>query len=295
MKRFHGHIRPTQTALQERPEILHAVCVYATIHVSDRMVNDPMNVFLAQSLIATHLVRDERRPRFDVLANDGVQRGLRPIRDDLSPDRSATLQHSHDDCLIAKTLTYTSDSALINAFVHVARFAADKSFVRFYFAIEFAAMFILHCQTDAMQHEPCRFLSDLDVSRDFIATDAVLAVSDHPSNREPLIETNRRIFKDGPDLDRELTARVMASALPCAAVCVVADLSGTATWADDAIRPTAGNKVLNAIIGIREVDDRFLKALRFLAHNLLPLRTSYLNLVGESSKLSPSSVNKPSK
>ena len=44
MKRFHTHIRARDAALQQRPEVLKAVRVYATIHVLHGMVNNLVRV-----------------------------------------------------------------------------------------------------------------------------------------------------------------------------------------------------------------------------------------------------------
>ena len=125
----------------------------------------------------------------------------------------------------------------------------------------------MHRKADPLEHEPCRLLGNLDVSRNLVATDAVLAVSKHPGCREPLIQWNRGVLIDRANLDGELTLRVMAPALPCAPIGIEADLRSSAAGADYAVRPTPDSDVVDAIVRIREVDNCFLKALRFVFHH----------------------------
>ena len=47
---------------------------------------------------------------------------------------------------------------------------------------------------------------------EFIAADAVLAIGEQPDGREPLIEADGRVFKYGPNLERELLLLVVAVA-----------------------------------------------------------------------------------
>jgi len=57
---------------------------------------------------------------------------------------------------------------------------------------------------DAMQHEPCGVLADADSLAEFVATDSILAVRQHPESHHPLVESKRRIFHDSSHLDSEL-------------------------------------------------------------------------------------------
>ena len=139
-----------------------------------------------------------------------------------------------------------------------------------------------------MEHEPCRLLSNLYVLGNLVATDSVLAVGDHPGCSEPLVQRDRRVFHHSSDLNREFALGVMAGALPSPASAVETAHTGrVASGANDrTVRPPAHCKVVNAVIGIREVNDCFLQALRFLAHiapNCLSLRLKQV----ESNQLLP--------
>ena len=153
--------------------------------------------------------------------------------------------------------------------MHVPRFPADEGFVNFDFAVEFASKeLVLHCQSDSMQHEPCRLLSDLEVASNFITADAVLAVREHPCCGKPLVQANRGILKDSPNLDGELALGVMASTLPSAPRGIEANLLRSATGTRNALRPSPYRKVVDAVVRIRKVDNCFLKALRFGSHGV---------------------------
>src|SRR5258708_20218227 len=171
MKRFHCNIGSRDAALQKRPEVLHAVSVYATINVLNRMVDDLMFVFAFQAAIAAKFISEESGSSFYVPLDDGVQGGFNAIRDNLSANAPAALQHSHDDDLVSRRLPLSGDAASLYALVHVSRFSADEGFVCLDFATEFRAeSFILHRKANPMQHVPCRLLIYLHISRTHVAT-----------------------------------------------------------------------------------------------------------------------------
>ncbi len=47
------------------------------------------------------------------------------------------------------------------------------------------------------------------IAGNLVTADTVLAVGDHPHCGQPLVQTDRRIFHDGADLDGELTLRMV--------------------------------------------------------------------------------------
>ena len=61
-----------------------------------------------------------------------------------------------------------------------------------------------------MQHEPCGLLSDADSLGDFIGTDAILTINEHPESTKPLVELNGGILKDGSQLYGELLPALFA-------------------------------------------------------------------------------------
>jgi hypothetical protein len=196
---------------------------------------------------------------------------LLSIWDDLSANVSAALQDSHHDQLIFCRLAHSGYAASLHALVHVPRFAADESFVRFNFATEFRAkVLVLHGQPNPMQHEPCRLLINSHVLGNLATADAVLAVKDHPHGGEPLVQRDRGVLHDGPDLDGELAFGMVFWTLPSTPLGVKTDLLGPATGTNDlAVRPSPYRQVINAVIRIREVKNCLLEALWFVAHNVL--------------------------
>ena len=173
--------------------------------------------------------------------------------------------------------------------VHVPCFTADEGLVNFNLAIQFTSEeVILHRKADSLEHEPRRFLSHSYIAGNLVTTHAVLAIREHPRCREPLVQCDRRIFVNRPDFDGEFAFRVMAPALPSSASRVkCTDLCRCTNGADYAVRPSADSDVVDAIIGIREVDNRFLKALRFWCHFAASLVRMYPKTVGEASIFLP--------
>jgi hypothetical protein len=125
--------------------------------------------------------------------------------------------------------------------VHIASLPANEGFIHLNVTAEFASRdFVLHGETNAVEHEPCGLLSNLNVFGDFVATDSVFAVGDHPHCHEPFVERDGGIFHDGSDLDGELALGVMAGALPDAAISVELHLVRSASRTDHAaIGPAA--------------------------------------------------------
>ena len=78
-----------------------------------------------------------------------------------SANLSATFQSAEHDGFVFSAST--SDAALLFVEMHVASLAADESFVNFDVTAELAEVFILHSQTNPMQHEPRGFLSDVQI------------------------------------------------------------------------------------------------------------------------------------
>src|SRR5207253_980810 len=107
----------------------------------------------------------------------------------------------------------------------------------------------------------------------FTTTNTVLAIQNQPHCRKPLIQTERRILEDSPDLHRELPFRMPIAALPAELILEEADLIATADRAGNAVLPlwTAKREILQAVLRNGEVEDRFLKALRFVGgfHDLI--------------------------
>ncbi len=186
---------------------------------------------------------------------------------DHSAEFSAAFHDSHDRSLVLPASS--GNPALTFAQVHIAGLPADESLVNFNFSAEFASEeIILQGQPDAVKHEPCGLLSNIQSAGNLVAADPILAVSKHPRCRKPLVQTDRAVLVDRADLDGELALSMMAAALPYAALWIEAYLLRAASWAGHATRPATHSKVVNAVVGIREIQDCFLKRFRFLAHGV---------------------------
>jgi len=98
MERFHSNVGSFQAALQERPEVLHTVGVYATIYVLNGMIYDLVQELIMQTFVPAHLVSEKRGSSFDVFTDDGLQGFLLPIWNHKSADVAATLQKSSRRC-----------------------------------------------------------------------------------------------------------------------------------------------------------------------------------------------------
>src|SRR6476659_3982031 len=115
---------------------------------------------------------------------------------------SATLQSTDNDGFCSGIL-YAFAPAFFG--MHVTRFAADESFIDFNFAAGAAKLYegtALDCKADAMQHEPSRLLSDAQSAMNFIRANAILAANEEPHCGKPFLKRDRRIFKDGSNLQR---------------------------------------------------------------------------------------------
>src|SRR5438128_6142726 len=270
MKRLHAHVGSRNATLQQRPKILKAVGMYAAIHVLSRMVHNLVRVVGCQSLIREQSVSVESRASLHMLANLCLQRTLAAIWNDSSANLFSALHDPHDCGFIFPASS--GIPALPLAQVHVPRLPADEGFIYFYFAAIAAELaskeFILQSKADAMQHGPSGFLSHLEIAGYLIAANAILAVGDQPHRSEQLIKADSGIFHHSSNFDGELAFRVMAGASPSASAVAKFHFLRTASGTDDlAVRPAPDCQIVDAVVGIREVDDCFLKALWF-AHGL---------------------------
>src|SRR5208283_519279 len=125
MKRLDSHVGSLQAALQERPEVLHAISMYAAIYILNRMVYDLVNEVAMQTFVTAHLIGKEFGSEFDMLTDDGLQSFLLPIWNYESANIATALQESHDNGFISETLPHSSDAPSVYVLVHVASFATD--------------------------------------------------------------------------------------------------------------------------------------------------------------------------
>src|SRR5437762_9236862 len=212
MEWFNTNVSSTESTLEKTPEVLKAIGVNLPTDVSFRMVNDFMSEILFESFIGEQLIGIDRRILSNVLMNDLLQLVTFPALDNLSANLTATLQDANDHCFVGHT-----NFAFTFILVNVPSMSANESLI--YFDPTFSAKLprkgtLLQSNTNAVHHEPCRLLSNADGTMYFIGTHPILAIAEHPNSGKPLIQTERRILKDGSNLGRELTLGVHALALP---------------------------------------------------------------------------------
>jgi hypothetical protein len=183
-----------------------------------------------------------------------------------------------------------SNPATVFIGVHEAGSAADEGFVYFDFAprpTHFQKRASLHGQPDSVKHEPCGLLSDAKSAGYFVGTDAILAVRNQPDSNKPLVEGERGILKDSPDLDGELFPSVWALAFPHPASRQESHIIPATSGALDAARPAPRNHEFQAVVGICEVEDGLLESFWFGAHGRSSLSKLCQKRLTESSILLP--------
>ena len=201
-KRLDTYIRAFNGALQETPEVLHAVRVYVSFNVRLGMIDYVVSVVNSEAVISQVLIRHQVRSVPHVLMDFGLQNLFAPIRDDGSSHLTGfTFQQTED-----YSLTKVAPTAHLIApiLVHEASLAADVRFVGLDFASHFVDGSVMHGVADTMIHEPSCLLGYLDGPGDLIRADAVLAVGNEPHCTEPLLERDWAVFEDRADLDGEL-------------------------------------------------------------------------------------------
>src|ERR1017187_1974731 len=197
----------------------------------------------------------DARSNFHVLADQLLKLWLAAGTADLRTDRSTAFQYCRYDGLAFRPASVDLLFALVG--VHETRLAADEGFIYFNFATQLVERFALCGKADAVEHEPSRLLSDAQCSVQFVGTDTVLAVQQHPNCREPLLKRDRRVFKDGTCLQRKARFRVIGVAFPQAVLGKVANLlRPTFRALHLAVCPAEINHKLSAIFKFREVDYR---------------------------------------
>ena len=253
-----------QLALEQAPEVFESVGVHLSVNVAFSMVNDlvfePMPL---ESLVGHERIGVDRAPDFDVGADVGLEGMLFAIADYGGANFSPTFQNAHDGGFIFGASL--SNPATVFVGVHEAGRAANESFVYFDFAAgtaEFQERAVLHSESDAMEHEPCGLLSDAESAAHFIRANAVLAIRNHPNGDKPLVQTNRRILKDGPDLDRELPMMVDGLALPLVLILEEDHVFPATSGAGyNAIRPAQLDHEVEAVVRVGEVNHSLLESL----------------------------------
>jgi nitrilase len=256
MKRFDAHIGSVDTALQQRPEVFKAVGVDAPVHIFNGVVHNLVRVGSGESFVGQQGVGVESRTRFHMLLDFSLESGFLAVRNYGRYDLAATLQDAHYSRLILRA--GAGDTAGFLRKMHVAGFATDEGFVGFDFARELCNGAVMHYGADAMEHVPCRLLSDADRAGEFAGANTVLAVAEQPESTHPLIKSKGAILEDGSNLEAELF--LASVAFPDAASFDEGVLLRTASRATyNTIRKPQIEGALESTVGIAEVDNGILQ------------------------------------
>jgi|ERR1700687_1132377 len=265
VKRLDANVGALQSALEQTPEVFESVSVNLSVNVALRMVDNFVPEIFLEPHVGHERVRVDRAACLHVSVDVGLQRVFFAIRNDHSADFAATFQNAEDRSLVFSASL--SNPATMFLAVHVSRSPADESFIYFNFATvaaDFENRAVLHCKPNTVKHEPRRLLGDAKSAANFIRTDSVLAIRNHPNSDKPLVERERRILKDSPDLGRELPLGMDTLALPLALILEEYNVITSAGGADhDAIRPADFHHKVEAVVGVRKVDDGLLEGFRF--------------------------------
>jgi hypothetical protein len=266
---FDRNVCALQSALEQTPEILQTVSVNLSVNVALRMVDNFVPEIFLESHVGHERIGVDRAACFDMSGDVGLQSVLFAIGNDHSADFAAAFQHAEYSSLVFGASF--SNPATVFLAVHVSGSAADEGFVYLDFAIvatEFEDGAILHCKPNAVKHEPCGFLSDAEGAANFVGTDSILAVSQHPKCDEPFVEGDWGVLKDSSDLRAELFPGVLCFAFPHSPSRDKANVFTSASWALDTIGPAALDHEVEAVVGVGEVDDGLLQGF-WLSHGSL--------------------------
>jgi hypothetical protein len=261
MKRFDTYIGSADAALEETPEVLKGIGVNLPIHVLDSMVNHLVRIVSGQSLIGEQEVGIESGSRLNMLPDFGLQNRLAAAGHNDSADVPTALQDAHDGHFVFGAST--GDAPLPFGDMHVASLAANEGLIHFNRATVAAPLqerAILHGKTNAVKHEPCSLLSDPKGPGDLAGANAILRRGDDPNGRKPLVQSERRVLEDGPNLDGELALGMGTLALKFPLCSEVANISPSASRASHSVRLAMSDHVAEALIRVCEVDDGFLKS-----------------------------------
>lgn len=269
MVRLNRNIRAMQLPLHQRPEVLNRVRMNLAAHVLDGMVNHFVLEMFVQSRVRLERIGVERSTRLDVFVNQRVHHVFAALVYDLSPYSSSTFHKADYGCLVVFDDSSKSITAML---VHVPSLAADEGFIHFHFTSRSAHLGrverILHCQPQALQHEPCRLLCNAKRAVNLHARHSVLTIAKHPERSHPLVESERGILENRPDLQRELLITATAEPQFPRLNEVVAVRLATRTR-HLAVGKAQLLRVLKTAVWIAEVNDGLLQSLgRFHGSNV---------------------------
>jgi hypothetical protein len=267
--RINAHVSTLEGAFQEAPEILDVVGVDLSANKLNRVVNHFMRVGVGKTEIGFESVGVEGGPRLDCGPNFGSQCSAADVGNVHGLDAAGSLIAGTLDDPENRFFSGTAsalDLPLADVPMHVFGEATNKRFVRLYLAAHLQECASLHCQPNAMVHEPCGLLSDTERPVHLVAADPVLAVGDHPDCGKPFPEIDWAILEDSPDLCRELTPGMLLFAFPQTAGGNEPHVGATASRTADPIGPAKLDHRAQRDIRVSEMPDGVDQGLWLVLH-----------------------------
>ncbi len=258
MKRLDVYIRPFQGAFEKRPEILQPVSMDLALGVAFQVVNDLAVIILFQIIIGYERIRAYRCACSNMFANVAAKLWPTSILNNFQNNaRELVAAPAFKDALHGCFLDTSVANASAAILMHVARLSADVGLVRFASAAHLRNASFLHCEADALQHKPRGLLRHAKRAMQFVRANAIFAVGREPHGGKPLIQTNRRIFKDRPDLGGKLLLRMWGAAFPNLRVFKERHLVRITARTTHDLWPADADKELKSVLWIAEIRDCF--------------------------------------
>jgi len=212
VRRRNTNISASNTALEQRPEILNPVCVNCSPNISYGMVNSFVTgMAIDKTIVNSGFVRIDRDITLDNLLNPSQCSFGIFLLDNFGINSAcfATLQNPVNRSLADSTTALNCFDSFCS--VHIISFAADVGSIDFDRLIEFTSTINLHSFADSVKHKPSCALCNAYCSAKLVATDSVFTICDGPNRYEPLVEAERTVLKNRSDFGTELFAAVLAT------------------------------------------------------------------------------------
>jgi hypothetical protein len=262
MEGLNTHIGTLDRPLEQTPEVFQAVGVDLTPDITLSVVDHLVLIGVPEISVGLERVGENFGTFHNLLPDFGAESLPADVRHDLCPDftmpvLAVALQKPHN-CGFARAAG-AGDFLLAPSLVHVASTTTDEGFIYFDLTGHRLETTFLHSQPDSVIHKPCGLLSDAERTGHLIGRDPVLAVDHHPQGGQPLVQAERRVLEDRPDLDGELFFASLA--LPQAPSAEEGMLTGATTGAGYPVGPAQVSDESKADIRIREEPDSLSQSL----------------------------------
>src|SRR6185437_1885393 len=200
-------------ALEDREEAFDGIGVNVAVHRRNVLALAVVGVAvamkqLAENLILVRLVGHEVRGARNIFGEERIQGlGLEVIDHDAARlPAIAVDQGQHLELVAGAAPAFLPERFLVVV-------AADEGLVHFDRAAspaERKLAALLHRLADAVRHEPRRLEGDPESAVELVGADAFLARRDQENRLEPQAHLDMGLLEDGPDLDGERLAAVVA-------------------------------------------------------------------------------------